>query len=529
VPSLTDLLSFLDVLLRGAILSGQALVLGGLVFGLLILLPLARRETDPAPFLRPTLRLAALGAAGVAAAQALSLILQTGSLADERGWPLSGLIRTPFLGASLVRVVAALGVIAACRFLVKRPRAGAGWAALTGLALALVGGSAWLSHAAARLESRGVLIGLDALHQIAAAVWVGGLVHLFAATRRAEGTRASSLLRRFSAVAVAAVAILLAGGLTLSLYYVDGILALLGTAYGWMLLAKGVLLAALLLLGGLNLLSLRQPPPGAEAPRPRLLRWLVEAEIGLAVTALFVAASLTSLPPSVDVVADRATLSEVATRFTPQWPTLRSPPLTDLPIADPAAPRTAADISWSQFNHHWSGLFVLAMGLLALLERTRRAPWARHWPLLFLGLAAFLFARSDPGDWPLGPKGFWEGLASVSVLQHRFFAALTVTFGVFEWMVRRGRLRSPRWALVFPLLSAVAGALLLVHSHALTDLKAEFLVEATHIPLGLLAIFVGWARWLEVRLSPPDNRAPGWLWTVAFTLIGVLLLLYREG
>jgi putative copper resistance protein D len=528
VPSLTDLISFLDVLLRGAVLSGQALVLGGLVFALLILRPLVRRETDPAPLVRPTLELATLGAAGVAAAQALSLVLQTGSLADERGWPLSGLIATPFFRASLVRVVAALGVIAACRFLVKRPRAKTGWAALTGLALALVGGSAWLSHAAARLESRGVLIGLDALHQIAAAVWVGGLVHLFAAARRVEGARTSSLLRRFSAVAVAAVAILLAGGLTLSLYYVDGILALLGTAYGWMLLAKGVLLAALLLLGGLNLLSVRPRSPRAAAPAARL-RWLVEAEIGLAVTALFVAASLTSLPPSVDVVADRATLSEVATRFTPQWPTLRSPPLTDLPIADPAAPRTAADISWSQFNHHWSGLFVLAMGLLALLERTRRAPWARHWPLLFLGLAAFLFARSDPGDWPLGPKGFWEGLASVSVLQHRFFAGLTVTFGVFEWMVRRGRLRSPRWALVFPLLSAVAGALLLVHSHALTDLKAEFLVEATHIPLGLLAIFVGWARWLEVRLSPPDNRAPGWLWTVAFTLIGVLLLLYREG
>ncbi len=528
MPSLTDLISFLDVLLRGAVLSGQALALGGLVFALLILRPLARRETDPALLLSPTLRLAGLGAAGVAAAQALSLILQTGSLADERGWPLARVIETPFFRASLVRVAAALGVIAACRFLVKHPRARAGWAALIGLALALAGGSAWLSHAAARLESRGVLIGLDALHQIAAAVWVGGLVHLFAAARRAEGTPASSVLRRFSAVAVAAVAIQLAGGVALSLFYVDGIRALLGTAYGWMLLAKGVLLAALLLLGGLNLLSVRARSPRAAAPAARL-RWLVEAEIGLGVTALFVAASLTSLPPSVDVVTHRATFAEVATRLTPKWPTLRSPSRAELPLADPAAPRTAEDISWSEFNHHWSGLFVLAMGLLALLERTGRAPWTRHWPLLFLGLAAFLFARSDPGSWPLGPSGFWESLVAVPVLQHRFFAALTVTFGVFEWMVRSGRLRPPRWALVFPLLSAVAGALLLVHSHALTDLKAEFLVEATHIPLGLLAIFVGWARWLEVRLSPPDNRAPGWLWTVGFTLVGVLLLFYREG
>ena len=258
---------------------------------------------------------------------------------------------------------------------------------------------------------------------------------------------------------------------------------------------------------------------GIRKPRP---------EIGLGVTALFVAASLTSLPPSVDVVADRATLAEVSTRFTPQWPTLRSPSRAELPLADSEAPRTAEDVSWSEFNHHWSGLFVIAMGLLALLERTGRSPWARHWPLLFLGLAGFILVRGDPGAWPLGPKGFWESLVALPVLQHRFFAALTVTFGVFEWMVRSGHLRSPRWALVFPLLSAVAGALLLVHSHALTDLKAEFLVEATHIPLGLLAILVAGARWLEVRLSPPDNRAPGWLWTVGFTLVGVLLLLYRE-
>ena len=527
MPSRPDLISFLDVLLRGAVLSGQALTLGGIVFALLILRPLAWRETDPAPLLRPTLRLAALGAAAVAATQVLALFLQAASLADERGWPLSRLIDTPFFRASLVRVAAALGVIAACRFLGQRPRARAGWAALIGLALALAGGSAWLSHGAARLENRGVLIGLDALHQIAAAVWVGGLVHLFAAARQAEGTRASSVLRRFSTVAVAAVAVLLVGGVALALYYVDGIRALLGTAYGWMLLAKGVLLAALLLLGGLNLLSVRARSPRAAAPAARL-RWLVEAEIGLGVTALFVAASLTSLPPSVDVVADRATLAEVSTRFTPQWPTLRSPSRAELPLADSEAPRTAEDVSWSEFNHHWSGLFVIAMGLLALLERTGRSPWARHWPLLFLGLAGFILVRGDPGAWPLGPKGFWESLVALPVLQHRFFAALTVTFGVFEWMVRSGHLRSPRWALVFPLLSAVAGALLLVHSHALTDLKAEFLVEATHIPLGLLAILVAGARWLEVRLSPPDNRAPGWLWTVGFTLVGVLLLLYRE-
>ena len=72
------------------------------------------------------------------------------------------------------------------------------------------------------------------------------------------------------------------------------------------------------------------------------------------------------------------------------------------------------------------------------------------------------------------------------------------------------------------------GALLLTHSHASLNLKAEFLVEITHTPLGVLALLVGWARWLEVRLQFPENRLPGRLWPVAFTMIGVLLILYRE-
>jgi putative copper resistance protein D len=527
VASFTGLLPFLDVLLRGTVLSGQALALGGLAFALLILRPLVRSEPDPRPLFRPTLRLAASGAAGAAAAQVLSLVLQVRSLADEAGWPVAAVLQTPFFGASLLRVLAGLGVIGGCRAVQRNPRAPAGWAASIGCALVLAGGSAWTSHAAARLDHRGLLLGLDALHQLAAAVWVGGLAHLFAAVRREERPAARAVLRRFSALALAAAAMLVTAGLALSLHYVDGIRALLGTAYGGMLAAKGVMLAGLLALGGLNFLDGRRLSPGAPASRPRLRRF-VEVEVGLGITVLFTAASLTSLPPAVDVVADRATLAEVATRFTPQWPTLRSPALEELPITDPLAPRTAEDIAWSEFNHHWAGLFVLAMGLLAFLERTGRARWARHWPLLFLGLAAFLFVRDDPGAWPLGPMGFWESMASSSVLQHRFFVLLTVTFGVFEWMVRTGRLHSPRWALVFPLLSAGGGGLLLAHSHALQNLKTEFLVEATHIPLGLLGILVGWTRWLELRLPPPENRAPGRLWTLGLVLVGVLLLLYRE-
>jgi putative copper resistance protein D len=83
-------------------------------------------------------------------------------------------------------------------------------------------------------------------------------------------------------------------------------------------------------------------------------------------------------------------------------------------------------------------------------------------------------------------------------------------------------------ALIFPLLCAVGGALLLTHSHASENLKDEFLLEVTHAPLGLLAMVVGWARWLELRLPDARRRVPGSIWAVGLALIGVLLIFYRE-
>jgi putative copper resistance protein D len=253
----------------------------------------------------------------------------------------------------------------------------------------------------------------------------------------------------------------------------------------------------------------------------------VEVEFGLGVTVLFAAASLTSLPPAVDVVKDRATLAEVATRFTPRLPALTSPSITDMPVDDRNAPRTDADRAWSEYNHHFAGFFVLAMGLLAVFQ-AGGARWARHWPLILLGLAAFLLIRNDPGSWPLGPQGFWEGFTYAEVFQHRIFVLLVVAFGFFEWAVRTGRLTSPGWALVFPLLCAIGAGLLLTHSHASLNLKDEYLVEVTHAPLGVLAMITGWGRWLELRLSRREGRIPSQIWPVAFTLIGVLLVFYRE-
>jgi putative copper resistance protein D len=519
---------FIDVLLRGLILCGMAVALGGVAFALVVLRPVTRLRPELARVGGRTLALVAVGAGVVGLAQLAALLLQLGTLAGGGAWPLAAASETLYFRVSLGRMALALAVIAAAA---GQWRAGdrGGWAAALALAAGGLGLlAAGTSHAAARVDGRLPLFLLDAVHQVAAFVWIGGLLHLLVTALSPRVTSwPALLLPRFSALALTAVAALVLSGLGLGLTYIDALNALTGTAYGLMVATKVVLLGGLLALGAMNFLEVRRLESAASVPSPRLRRY-VEVEFGLGVTVLLAAASLTSLPPAVDVVADRATVGEVLRVFTPKMPRFSSPPHQSLPVDDRLAPRTDADRGWSEYNHHTAGLFVLTMGLLAIASRTRWGGWARHWPLIFLGLAAFLLVRNDPGAWPLGPLGFWESMAYPEVLQHRLAVLLVVGFAIFEWGVRTGRIRSRAAALVFPLMCVAGGALLLTHSHASFNLKSEFLVEITHAPLGVLALFVGWARWLEVRLQFPENRLPGRLWPVAFAMIGVLLIFYRE-
>jgi putative copper resistance protein D len=319
-------------------------------------------------------------------------------------------------------------------------------------------------------------------------------------------------------------------GLLLARAYVGQPAVAVGTAYGLMVLTKVVLLLMALAVALLNFRLVRRR--GTPVGTAGLMR-LVEVELGLLLTVLLSAAALTSLPPGADVpAAERASAAEVAARFRLGPPRLASPPVDELlrtaePLMRSTGVRTEVERAWSESNHHWAGLLVLLMGLLALAERAGIGP-ARHWPLLFLGMAGFLGVRSDPRAWPLGEAGFWESLSVPDVLQHRLFVLLVVAFGVWEWAGRTGRLQHPRWRAVFPVLAAVGGGLLLTHSHAMVGLKDEFLVEVTHTPLGILGVLAGWARWYEVRAAEGSVPA-SWLWRVCLVAVGALLLAYREG
>ncbi len=541
---MTLLAGFLDVSLRGLGLVALAVAVGGVGHVLAVLRPFLSVSQLGDPALRQSLRLMMVASMVLAGCQTLLVFgIRPWALADGSGsWPIREILSTAFGTASLVRILSALAFAGVSLRMRNHPTSRMGWALLVALSVLLLGEGAWLAHAASRLEHRGFLMLVTALHQLGVVLWLGGLVHIAALAFLYPHPEESKLrdeefltyAARFSLVALPAMGLVLAPGLYLAWSYIGNRGGMVGTGYGVMVLTKLALLAAALSLGGLNFLLVRRTDSGdGKGSSGALVSALVEAEVGLGLTMLLVAASLTSLPPAVDVMAERATPAEVATRLLPRLPRVTSPPAQDLlrvagPIDDRLFPRQPEERAWSEYNHHIAGLFVLLMGFLAILDRTGRVRWARHWPLTLLGLAAFIFFRADPRAWPLGPAGFWGTMVLPDVLQHRLAGLLVVALGVFEWLVRNGRLTAPRWRLVFPLLSATGGALLLTHSHAMLNLKEEFLTEVSHAPLGFLAVLVGWGRWLELRLPPSQARLPGRIWTVSLFLIGALLLVYRE-
>ena len=138
-----------------------------------------------------------------------------------------------------------------------------------------------------------------------------------AITRRAVGARYSAL----SMMSVGAIAF---SGIGMLIHYVGSVEAMYGTAYGMMLGTKITLFLGLLALGYGNFRVVRGLATNPSGSVMRLRRF-AEVELGVGITIFFVAASMTSLPPAIDLTRDRVSLTEIAQRLVPQWPSLTSP------------------------------------------------------------------------------------------------------------------------------------------------------------------------------------------------------------
>ncbi|MFS8586602.1 MAG: copper resistance protein CopC, partial [Acidimicrobiia bacterium] len=161
--------------------------------------------------------------------------------------------------------------------------------AATGAALATasLGGHAWTA------PDRWPAVASDLAHLGAVAVWAGGLVALLVTLTRVGPGERAALARRFSGLALVAVAVVAASGAVSGWQQVGRLDALWSTTYGRLLVAKVAGVGVLVALGWLNRARLVPLVERTAAPLARSLR----VEVGVAAVVLALTAALVQLPP----------------------------------------------------------------------------------------------------------------------------------------------------------------------------------------------------------------------------------------
>ncbi|RJL11091.1 copper resistance CopC/CopD family protein [Paracoccus siganidrum] len=264
----------LSILTRTLAMAAMIVAVGGAAYAVLVAppSPLARRAARIAALAAVPLSLLALGAYGLdllAARPAALAQAQTwqAALGAPRGWSL--------LLAAAAALVALRGQVAA---MLAAMALGAASMAVSGHAA--TGGQPLLGQA------------IMAIHAAALVFWLGGLVALLA-----QGRDRLQALRRFSALALPAVVLLVATGLSLVLLRGADWQALVASGWGRLLAAKLALVAAMLGLALLNRHVLTPALARGDIRADRRLRRSVSAEIALGAGVLLLAMCFRLTPP----------------------------------------------------------------------------------------------------------------------------------------------------------------------------------------------------------------------------------------
>ncbi|WP_020562844.1 copper resistance D family protein [Methylosarcina fibrata] len=542
---------FLDSLIGGFDLICFALTIGALLWGWFILRPWQAQGRYNAALMEKTTTLLYKGAFYLVGAQIFKIILKVWLMAAVLDrWPFPEFAQTTQFIGGLVRALLTLVLASYCYLVLsKHPYSQRHWLTALLLAVPMIVSGAWLVHAAGRFDDRVFLMSLTVIHQLGAAAWIGGvfqLVNLWLLTYRKQiqADLWPSLLKRFSLFGMASVGLILISGTPIALQYIDTWNGLVGTGYGNLLMVKIVLLSLALSLAWLNRSAVLEFGLSGNPLRlTRSVPYYIEAETFVLITLLFTAASLASQPPAIDIPNLTASWQEVLETFKPAMPRTTSPTHTDLIAGEPGrvaiigqVPSVAAT-EWSNYNHNIAGIFLTVMSFFAMLSYMKSPSPAlnrfftaiKFWPLGFVLLGIFLFFRSDAETWPLGPIGFWEStFNNGEVLQHRIATLLVFVLGVIELRARMKGNQNTTLPLIFPVLAAFGGLMLLTHSHVGFQPKSAFLIQVGHTAMGVFALVLACGRWLELKLDKPGKEIAGFISVAALFQMGLILMFYRE-
>jgi len=534
--------NYLDSLIGGVDLTFYSIVIGGLLWGVLVLRPWQDQIYYNSILINKSVNLIHFGGKALVITQLTKIGLKMWLMVATLGKsPFPAFFTTMQFKAGLIRAIFAFGLTLFIRqYLKNAPRSKFYWLLSIVIIVPLVISGGWLVHGASRLEDRVLLMTLTVIHQISAALWIGGIFQMLVLWRlHKRNTIAIELwplmLARFSAPGIVAVLILLASGTPLAWYYIRTFQGFIGAGYGNLLMVKIMMMCLALGFAYLN----RQAVSHYFTSRSLYtltarVPYYIEAETLILLTILFTAASLASQPPAVDIPHLTASWQEVLNMFHPRFPRWQSP--THEALLAGEAGRVAivgqipseAATAWSDYNHNIAGIFLATMSFFAMLSYTNRFNWAKFWPVGFMLLGIFLFFRSDAESWPLGPIGFWDStFNNGEILQHRIATLLVFSLGVTEI---RARMNNNPGLLpyMFPLLAAFGGMMLLAHSHVGFEAKTAFLIQVGHTLMGVFSLILACGRWLELKLDSPGKNIAGFISVFALFQIGVILMFYRE-
>lgn len=539
--------------LHGLQLLGLIAALGGPVLVLALLRPAARAHPVDAMFLQRLdachARWVRRGALVAAVAALCDLFVQT---AEVEG-------RTVFGGVDLRQVLVfatqtTVGNLVLLRVgflflgaLAARWVTQATWWLVAAFGVAALICACLVSHAAAQPTNRAAAIGAQIAHIGAAAVWMGVLMHLLAARRIVEScaTRAQvafvgDIVRRFSPVALGTATVLAGSGVYTALRYFSTPSDVIASAYGLSLLVKLSLLAPLLMAAYVNfrqirpaLLQLGRAVDVSPAQWRTVLRRFgrtLELEVTAGVLVITVAGIVGSISPPGPDGAQRLTLAQLEAM---QRPVLPPTTLVDPSTFVGAAERTIDDLRYSELMHRWSGVFVIAMGLVWLGQSIGgrvSAIAGRMWPLLLLPFAAFISIFADADLFLVPQLSFWDVVSNPAILEHQLGAVMVLVLAWLGWRDGARPAAERPMGRTLPVVMILGSLLLLGHAHSALSVTEELtnLINVQHAVLGAFGLLAGTLRWLSLRDLVPGywgNRG----WPLLVILLGCFLAFcYRE-
>jgi putative copper resistance protein D len=195
---------------------------------------------------------------------------------------------------------------------------------------------------------------------------------------------------------------------------------------------------------------------------------------------------------------------------------------------------TPEETKYSVFMHHAAGVFLLLIGSLVLADRLtgRRYPMiSKAIGLSWIGMGIFLFIRSDPEAWPIGPPGFIESFSIPTTsewIQHKVLSMIPMFMGLYVMKGGAGsRPTTPRqWHYVAIGLAAFGGLALLVHMHVDHPDQTD-LVNLQHRWFASNALFIVASLILDLREAIRWRLKP-YLLPMGLLLLGYQLVIYVE-